>query len=77
MDDEADTWTYGTVLRNPGCDFVVMYVSPHPDTSGLDYFYATVLHDGVKREPLFGKDVITCGGKPSDPISNRWVILDD
>jgi hypothetical protein len=76
MDDDADVWTYGTVLRNPGCDFVVMYLSPH-ETVGIS-FHAVVLHDGL----LMGTGTgwhrggdIVCGGRPDDPRANRWVVL--
>jgi hypothetical protein len=71
MDDDADVWTYGTVLKNPGCDFTVMYLGndrayPYND------FKALVLHDVIDGAP---EQVVLCGGRPDDPRDIRWVVL--
>jgi hypothetical protein len=75
--DDPDVWTYGTVLKNPGCNFVVMYVGsdrPYP----YNDFKALVLHDGVSGREGMGSrqnEFTVCGGRPDDERGIRWVVL--
>jgi hypothetical protein len=69
--DDPDVWTYGTVLKNPGCDFIVMYLGPRPGRPSD--FIATPLVDGIVSNRR--GEIVTCGGRPDDPRGDRWVVL--
>ena len=71
--DKPD-WKFGTVLRNSGCDFVVMFLSRLSDGNLLRYFDAVVLRDGITAFSRTGQ-VLVCAGLPSD--EDGWIVLDD
>jgi hypothetical protein len=76
MDDDVDVWTYGTVLKNPGLDYVVMYLGPYyksPDDSFTALLVADRTDPRVRH--VHKPQVIVCGGRPTDERDIRWVVL--
>ena len=71
-DVESDVWTFGTILRNPGCDFEVMFLCEER-MKGFDCFAAIVIHDGMGTERT--GNVITCGGRHDSDPASRWKIV--
>ena len=69
-------WPYGTILRNPGCDFYVMFIAPNGKI--FDGFDALVIRERddfrSKTGPWGDRSgiVVGCGGLPSD--KDPWIV---
>jgi hypothetical protein len=73
-----DDWTFGTVLRNPGCRFVVMFIGRKKERPSD--FHALVLDNdtgarSARDSHLYEAPEITvCGGRPSD--RDPWIVIE-